>query len=360
MFNEIYHKKKVLITGHTGFKGTWLALWLQRLGAEVIGFSLEKFDNDHLFNSVKLGEKITDIRGDINNLSQLQQVFEQYQPEFVFHLAAQPIVRASYDRPVETFRTNIQGTVNVLECIRNSPSVKSALIITTDKVYESKEHWHGYREIDPLRGSGDPYSCSKACAELIVESYRKSFFVHQEKLVATARAGNVLGGGDFGQDRIIPDCVRSLREGEPIKIRNPHSIRPWQYILDVLNHYLTLGQKLMERNEPTADAWNVGPLVSSVVTVKELADETVSVWGQGSLAIEGNHSLADPLQPKKESSFLNLDVSKAYFELGCRPKYGFKETIYHTINWYKRFNEENAYDLCLKDIERFESFKLEK
>ncbi len=350
MYNNIYRGKTVLVTGHTGFKGSWLAIWLLKLGAKVIGFSLEESSNDNLFKASGIKEKLIDVRGNLENITQLRNVFETFNPEFVFHLAAQPLVRKSYDFPRETFISNTMGTLNVLDCINNAKSVQSALIITTDKVYEDKECWQGYSETNPLAGYGDPYSCSKACAEIVVNSYRKSFFTIKQKLVATARAGNVLGGGDYGADRILPDCINSLSKGTEIIVRNPYSIRPWQYILDVLNGYLLLGQNLMERKENIATAWNIGPLLSSIVTVEELVREVVSVWGSGAwrdVSKEGNGN-------KKEAPLLNLDISKTYFELGFKPQYSIKETILHTVNWYKQFDGSNAFSLCLKDINNFE------
>lgn len=348
-YAKAYYGKTILVTGHTGFKGAWLATWLHALGAKVIGYSLEDSSNGEMFKSAKLSQHIVDIRGDILDEAQLSFVFEKYRPEFVFHLAAQPLVRKSYDCPKQTFTTNVIGTINILECIKKHDFVKGALIITTDKVYAGEERWSGYRESDPLKGASDPYSSSKACAEIAVESYRGSFFGKQNKFVATVRAGNVLGGGDFGEDRIIPDSIRALAANSPIKVRNPKSIRPWQFILDVLNGYLTIGQKLLEADIKATDAWNIGPHLTSVITVEELADMIVAEWGSG-LWID----VSDSQAVKKESKLLNLDISKSYFEMGIRPIYNIKEAIQETVRWYKSNKGDNGYELCLEQIKRYQ------
>ena len=345
--NSTWKGKKVLVTGHTGFKGTWLSIWLNKLGAEVIGYSLENYSNDKLFNDCNLREKIIDVRGDIRDLEKLKLLFEKYNPEFVFHLAAQPLVRKSYLNPLETFETNMMGTINILECIKNS-NVSGAVIITTDKVYKNKEWVWGYRENDRLGGS-DPYSCSKSCVELIVSSYRDSFFKDLDKLVATARAGNVIGGGDWSEDRLIPDCVRALINGQQIKIRNPRSTRPWQHVLEPISGYILLGEKLLLKNKMDSE-WNFGPKQELILPVKNIVDIMIKEWGSGEFIDLSKEQENEP----HETGLLGLDISKAIFDLKWSPKLNIHETIKFTIDWYKNYSNRNPYELCLKQIEDYE------
>lgn len=344
-FDGIYRGKKVLVTGHTGFKGSWLSIWLHELGARVIGFSLSNWDNNYIFEKVKLGEKIIDERGDIRDINKLRSVFEKHEPEMVFHLAAQPLVRDSYNTPLETFDVNIMGTANVLECVRNS-SVRAAVMITTDKCYKNHESEKGYVEEDEL-GGHDPYSASKACAELVIKSYRDSFFSHDmKKLVASARAGNVLGGGDFAKDRLMTDCITALKDDKVIEIRNPSYVRPWQHVLEPLSGYLLLGQRLLEGKEIFASAWNFGPDNESVISVGEVADMIVERWGGGKWL--SPNEFAD--QKLHETKLLYLDNSKAKKLLEWFPSHDIAQTIKLTIDWYKLANEQNEYKLCVDQI----------
>ena len=347
-YNQCYKGKTVLVTGHTGFKGSWLAIWLLELGAKVIGYGLDPLtpkDNFHLTN---LSHKIVDIRGDIRNREKLTKVFELYKPEIVFHLAAQPIVRLSYSIPVETYETNVMGTIHVLECIRKIESVRVGIFITTDKCYENKEQFWGYRENDAI-GGYDPYSSSKAGAELAIQSWRQSFMNPEEypkhqKAIASVRAGNVIGGGDWAKDRIIPDCIRSIEAGTPIKIRNPKAIRPWQHVLEPLNGYLLLGQKLLEAPTRYCEGWNFGPGLESIIPVWEVAEKIVERYGGGSLE---DCSTKGTLH---EAEILNLDINKSVFKLGWKPRWGIEDAIYHTVEWYKAYGIEDIYELCIKQI----------
>jgi CDP-glucose 4,6-dehydratase len=343
---DIYRGKKVLVTGHTGFKGSWLSIWLCELGADVVGFSLEKSDNDFVFRNSGLKNHISDERGDINDLNSLKRVFDKFKPEIVFHLAAQPLVRRSYKEPSETLNTNIIGTAHVLECIKSSDSVKAGVLITTDKCYKNKEQAEGYKETDEL-GGHDPYSTSKACAELVIESYRKSFLSHADKLVASARAGNAIGGGDYAEDRLIPDCIRALKKGEIINIRNPSAVRPWQHVLEPLYGYLLLGRKLLEGKEVFAKAWNFAPDSDSAISVKETAELLIELWGKG----EWVHSNND--KKMHETKLLNLDATMAKKELGWCPRWDIRKAIEKTMEWYKESEGNNAYNLCAMQIKDY-------
>lgn len=346
---EFWEGKKVLITGHTGFKGTWLTILLHEAGAKVIGYSLEKYPNDRFFNETKISSKIKDVRGDIGDFDFLKKTFETNAPDIVFHLAAQPLVRKSFDEPLGTVRTNIMGTTNVLECIRLTEGVKIGVIITSDKCYENVEQIHGYKETDSM-GGHDPYSCSKGCIELIVDAYRNSFFKKQNKLVASARAGNVIGGGDWSEDRLIPDCIKALKNNIPIKIRNPCHTRPWQHVLEPLRGYLFLAEKMFKEKKYD-EAWNFGPNIQSIKPVKEIVDALVKGWGDG--------KWLDCSKPddKHEANLLSLDISKAYFLLGWKPKIDLQTTVKYTVDWYKRSENENVYDLCIGQIEEYENGK---
>ncbi len=343
--------KKVLITGHTGFKGSWLSLWLHRLGAQVTGYGLDPYTERGNFVLSKLSDRICDIRGDVRDLEHLEEVFEMTAPEIVFHLAAQPLVRLSYEEPKTTYETNIMGTVNVLERIRNSKSVKVAVMITTDKCYENKETLTGYKETDAF-GGYDPYSASKACDEIIINSYRSSFLNPEEikvhgKALASVRAGNVIGGGDWSKDRIIPDCIRALEAEEPVKIRSPKAIRPWQFVLEPLAGYLLLAEKMYEDSVSYAQGWNFGPEEENVADVWTVAKELLLEYGEG--------HLIDVSGEKKphEAMLLKLDITKAKEKLGWRPRLDLKETIAWTTEWYRSYREKNVYELCIRQIEEY-------
>ncbi len=348
--NDVYKGKKVLITGHTGFKGSWLLIWLDKLGANVIGYSLPEWDNDYIFkNSKSRLNSVIDIRGDITDLNKLKKVFEEHRPEIVFHLAAQPIVRTSFVDPVNTLKTNIIGTVNILECIKIFDFVKAGVIITTDKCYKNKEQEQGYKETDELGGS-DPYSASKACAEIIINSYRKSFFNHSNKLVASARAGNVIGGGDWSKDRLIPDCIRRLKQNNPIEIRNPSAVRPWQHVLECNYGYLLLGVKLLQNKNKFAEAWNFGPDKEAIVQVNKIADFAIQYWGSGQWIDK-----SDPNEKMKETKLLSLDNTKSKNLLNWYNKFNIEQTMKKTAEWYKRSENEEVYNLCIEQIEDYEN-----
>jgi|Deesub1362A_J573_1020465.scaffolds.fasta_scaffold00600_9 CDP-glucose 4,6-dehydratase len=354
-FKEIYGKKKVLITGHTGFKGSWLSVWLMELGAEVIGYSLEPPTKPNLFESINLKDKVTHIIGDVRDEKHLTATFEKYQPEFVFHLAAQPLVRCSYKKPKLTFETNVMGTVNVLEAVRKTKNVRVCIIVTSDKCYENREQVYRYREVDPI-GGYDPYSSSKGCAELVTNAYRRSFFnprncgkIHNVAL-SSVRAGNVIGGGDWGEDRIIPDCVKALSNGETIIIRNPSATRPWQYVLEPLSGYLLLGALMFKKGTKYSDAWNFGPYDANNITVEELVKLVVKYWGGGTYTIDTS------VHPY-EAKILKLDISKACALLGWKPLYDIHKTVERTINWYKNFynnvSKEELYELTRREIRNY-------
>lgn len=351
-FENVYKNKTVLVTGHTGFKGSWLSIWLKELGANVIGYSLEPYTEKDIYVLSNLKNKITSIIGDIRDREKLEKVFEEYKPEYVFHLAAQPIVIESYIDPVYTHETNIMGTINVLECIRKYESVKVGIFITSDKCYENKEQFWGYRENDSLGGL-DPYSASKGASEIVINSYRHSFmnannFNEHKKAISSVRAGNVIGGGDWQKNRIIPDCIKALENNESIYLRNPKSIRPWQYVLEPLRGYILLGEKMTKNPQQFSSSFNFAPNLDSVVTVEKLADLVVGYYGNGN--IEKNLTSDNSYY---ESKVLNLDISKSYFMLDWYPKLNIAETVNYTIDWYKNYNKGNVYDLCVEQIKRY-------
>lgn len=324
---DFYRGKKVLVTGHTGFKGTWLCKMLVMAGAEVTGYSLNPPTSPSLFALSHMEEQMHSMIGDVRDLAHLKQVMEQTQPEIVLHLAAQPIVRDSYKDPVYTYETNVMGTVNILECIRQTNCVRSFLNVTTDKVYHNNEWEWGYRETDPLDGY-DPYSNSKSCSELVTHSYKNSFFADGSVAISTARAGNVIGGGDFANDRIIPDCIRAASEKKSIGVRNPHSTRPFQHVLEPLCAYLMIAQKQYEDGS-YAGYYNVGPDDKDCVTTGELVELFCQSWGEGQTW--ENHFVGGP----HEANFLKLDCSKIKHTFGWKPVWGVKEAIEKTVEWSK-------------------------
>jgi len=351
LFNNIYKGKKVLVTGHTGFKGSWMTIWLKELGAEVIGYALDPYTENDNFVLADLKDKIVDIRGDIRDKEKLEEVFNEYKPEIVFHLAAQPLVRLSYDIPVETYEVNVMGTINVMECIRKTSETKVGIMITTDKCYDNKEQIWGYRENEPM-GGYDPYSSSKGAAEIAINSWRSSYFNPKEyekhgKAIASVRAGNVIGGGDWAKDRIIPDCIKALEENKTIEIRSPHSIRPWEHVLEPLSGYLLLGKKMLEEPTKYCEGWNFGPHLDSIITVWEMAEKVVEYYGSGSLKDVSNSN------DLHEAKLLALDVSKARFKLGWKPTLDIDDTLKMTVEWYRRYNAEDVYSLCKSQIIEF-------
>ncbi|BBE30626.1 CDP-glucose 4,6-dehydratase [Tepiditoga spiralis] len=352
---NFYKNKKVLITGHTGFKGSWLTIWLLKMGAKVIGYALDPYTQKDNFVLSKLSEKIIDIRDDVRNYDNLKNTFEKYKPDIIFHMAAQPLVRLSYKMPRDTFETNIMGTVNVLEAFKNTEESKVLINITSDKCYENKEWIWGYRENDPM-GGYDPYSASKGASEIVSNAYLKSFFNPEKfnkhkKAIATVRAGNVIGGGDWAKDRIIPDCIRALEKDIPIEIRNPNAIRPWQNVLEPLSGYLLLGTKLLKNPKKYSGSWNFGPHLNSIITVREIVEKVIENYGNGFWK-----DLSNNTQPH-EAKLLNLDISKSKFYLNWEPTLNISETINLTIDWYKNYKKENVYELCMKQIKYFENKK---
>lgn len=325
---SFYKDKKVFVTGHTGFKGTWLCRMLVNAGAEVTGYSLEAPTEPNLFALAGLEEKMTSIIGDIRDLASLKAAFDMTKPEIVLHLAAQPIVRDSYKNPHYTYETNVMGTVNILECVRLSDCVKSVLNVTTDKVYHNNEWCWGYREDEPLDGF-DPYSNSKSCSELVTHSYINSFFTDGKVAVSTARAGNVIGGGDFANDRIIPDCVRAMKAGKAIAVRNPYSTRPYQHVLEPLGMYLTIAQKQYE-DIHYAGFYNVGPDDCDCVTTGELVDLFCNTWGEGASWINQAEANAP-----HEANFLKLDCSKVKGTFGWKPRWHIAECMEMTCRFSK-------------------------
>jgi CDP-glucose 4,6-dehydratase len=343
-FGNFYKNKTILITGHTGFKGSWLALWLKNLGANVIGLSHAPRYEMGVFQKSRLSMKMIDIRGDVLDRKLLSETIMEYKPEIVFHLAAQPLVRLSYERPWETIQNNVMGTLNLLESMRLSDSIKVMINVTSDKCYEDKEWIYGYKETDSL-GGRDPYSASKACSEIITNSYLQSYFLSSnERMISSVRSGNVIGGGDWSEDRIIPDCVRAATENKPVKIRNPNAIRPWQHVLEPLSGYLLLAQKIWNSPKEYAGAWNFGPDSSSFITVGELTSKFISYFN-------GSHIHDEMVtNSKHETKMLNLDVSKANIILHWKPVLNIEQSIELTASWYKKYSNSNVYDICIKQI----------
>lgn len=352
IFNEFYRGKRVLVTGHTGFKGSWLSIWLHELGAEVIGVANNPFSERDNFVLSNIGTKIkADIRADIRDGKRMKEIFAEYQPEVVFHLAAQPLVRLSYDIPVETYETNVMGTINIMEAIRFTDSVKVGVMITTDKCYENKEQIWGYRENEPM-GGYDPYSSSKGAAEIAISSWRRSFFNPKDyakhgKSIASVRAGNVIGGGDWALDRIIPDCIKALEADKDIDIRSPKSVRPWQHVLEPLSGYMLLAQKMWDEPTKYCEGWNFGPRSESITPVWDVASMVIDNYGSGKL-----NDLSDP-NALHEAKLLMLDISKAKFQLGWEPRMNINQCIALVVDWYKRYKTENVYNLCVEEIESY-------
>ena len=345
--------KRVLLTGHTGFKGSWLSLWLQSMGAQVVGYALAPPTNPSLFEVAEIGKGMTSVIGDIRDLEHLREVFAEHQPEIVIHMAAQPLVRYSYSEPVETYSTNVMGTVNLLEAVRNTSSVKAVVNVTSDKCYENREWVWGYRENEAM-GGHDPYSNSKGCAELVTAAYRNSFFQpstinHQPSpAVATARAGNVIGGGDWADDRLIPDIMRAITQCKPVNIRNPHAIRPWQHVLEPLSGYLLLAQKLYEEGAVYAEGWNFGPNDTDAKPVQWIVERLTKAWGEGaSWALDGGDH-------PHEAHYLKLDCSKAKARLDWHPRWHLADTLGVIIDWHRAFRDDkNMRELTLRQISAY-------
>ena len=353
IFNSFYSGKRVLITGHTGFKGSWLAIWLRELGAEIIGLALDSYSERDNYVLSGIGKKIeADYRVDIRNGKRLKEIFAIHQPEIVFHLAAQPLVRLSYEKPVETYDVNVMGTIKVMETIRQTPSVKVGVMVTTDKCYENKEQAEGYVETDPF-GGYDPYSSSKGACEIAISSWRRSFFNPKDYgkkhtvSLASVRAGNVIGGGDWAQDRIIPDCIRALEANQPICIRSPKSIRPWEHVLEPLSGYMLLAKKMWEHPTAFCEGWNFGPEPESVSTVWEVASALLQCYGTGELK-----DCSDSIAPH-EAKLLMLNIEKAKSRLGWYPRMNMQQCIKLVVDWYTRYKKEPVYGVCVEEIDQF-------
>lgn len=355
----VYRNKKVLITGHTGFKGSWLSLWLLNMGAEVYGYALEPPTDPSLYSLLGLKDLVIDQRADVRDLQTLTLAISRIKPDIIFHLAAQSVVRYSYDYPLETAEVNAMGTVHVMEAVRLSGISTALVMITTDKVYENKEWLYGYRETDPL-GGHDPYSASKSAAEIFISSWRNSFFdpkhlaQHGVRL-ASARAGNVIGGGDWTIHALVPDCIRQLDKGETIVLRNPQATRPWQHVLEPLSGYLQLGAKLLTANATQlpeyCDAFNFGPYVTSNKSVKELVEKLINYWGEGTWEVKGS------TQNYHEANLLHLSIDKAYHQLYWAPRWDLDQALLQTVAWYKMYltDPSSVSDLMLAQINTYQN-----
>jgi CDP-glucose 4,6-dehydratase len=347
--------KKVFLTGHTGFKGSWMSLWLHKLGAEVTGYALVPPTTPSLFQSAQIDQVVQSNIGDIRDFENLKKVLSLAKPDIVIHMAAQPLVRYSYSHPLETYMTNVMGTVHLLEAVRSTPSVRAVVNVTTDKCYENKEWPWGYRENEAM-GGYDPYSSSKGCAELVTSAYRQSFFsspdTDKKVAVASARAGNVIGGGDWAEDRLVADILRAISKNRPVQVRNPHAIRPWQHVLEPLSGYLVLAQNLYEHGERFAQAFNFGPLESDAREVEWIVKKLVSQWGDGA----GYTIVQDP-KALHEAHFLKLDCSKARSLLHWQPRWGLEQALESIVSWNKAFLKEEgqARSKTLKQIEDYEN-----
>lgn len=344
---SVFNHKKILITGHTGFKGSWLSIWLLLLNADLVGYALEpktQYDN-YILSHLK--SKLKEYIADIRDKNKVFDVVAVEKPEIIFHLAAQPLVLESYKSALYTIETNVIGTANILEAFRQSESAKLLVIITTDKVYENSDAIHPFNENDRLGGK-DTYSASKAAAELISTAYRESFFQDNEKTVVTVRAGNVIGGGDWSEHRIIPDCIKAIENDQKIIVRNPDFIRPWQFVLEPLGGYLLLASKSLNAGKHLAGAWNFGPSNNSAMSVIELVQLIINHYGRGNYQVKRDDSA------KKEAVYLSLDISKAEKQLNWKPCLTIDEAVRQTVDWYKHYKTENMFDYCCKQIDEYE------
>jgi len=347
--HEFWNGKRVFLTGHTGFKGSWLSLWLQQMGAIVKGYALEPNTSPNLFELAEVANNMESEIGDITNLSQIKESMHNFNPEILIHMAAQPLVRLSYEEPVLTYATNVMGTVNVLEAARTCKKLKAIVSVTTDKCYENKEWAWGYRENEPM-GGHDPYSSSKGCAELVTSAYRNSFFNSENSAaIASARAGNVIGGGDWADDRLIPDILKSFEKKRPVIVRNPMATRPWQHVLEPLSGYLVLAEHLYAEGKSYAEAWNFGPKDEDCKPVSWILDRMVANWhDQASWELDKTNN-------PHEAGYLKLDCSKAASKLNWQPKWNLDFTLSKIINWHQHFlNGSNIQDECLNEIAEYQ------
>lgn len=351
---NFWRGKRVFLTGHTGFKGSWLALWLQQLGAEVVGYALEAPTQPSLFDAAQVSKDMASIVGDVRDLEHIQRAMAEAQPDIALHLAAQPLVRYSYQHPVETYATNVMGTVNFLEAVRHTPSVRVAVVITSDKCYENREWEWGYRENEAM-GGHDPYSNSKGCAELVTAAYRSSFFapetygIHQVA-VASVRAGNVIGGGDWALDRLIPDMIKAFHQGQPVMIRNPHAIRPWQHVLEPLSGYLLLAENLWNSGPEFVGGWNFGPHDEDAKPVSWIVERLTALWSNGATwqLDGGSHP--------HEANYLKLDCSKAKLRLGWEPRLTLADTLEWVVEFYQGYyNGQSARAIADAQIQRYQA-----
>ncbi len=343
---DFWQGKRVFLTGHTGFKGSWISLWLSSLGVEVKGYALNPPTSPSLFNEAKVSSIIDSQIGDIRDQGTLHESMTKFSPDILIHMAAQPLVRYSYEAPIETYEVNVIGTAKVLEVARSCQNLKAIVNITTDKCYENDERSEGYKENDPM-GGYDPYSNSKGCAELVTLAYRRSFLQDQGVGLASARAGNVIGGGDWADDRLIPDILKSFENGEPVVIRNPKATRPWQHVLEPLSGYLILAQKLYEDQKKYAEGWNFGPNEQDARPVDWILDEMISKWPNSSWVLDENPS-------PHEADFLKLDISKAKSKLGWSPVWELSQTLEKIINWHQAWlNKEDMQVVCLTEIKEY-------
>ena len=347
MTPEFWRAKRVFLTGHTGFKGGWLSLWLQSLGAEVAGLALAPATEPALFNVAHVGAGMVSTIGDIRSLEVVESTMRAFQPEIVIHMAAQPLVRHSYSEPVATYATNVMGTVHVLEAVRRNSSVRCVLNVTTDKCYENNEWEWGYRESDPM-GGHDPYSNSKGCSELVTSSYRRSFFEKSGVALASARAGNVIGGGDWASDRLVPDILKAFERNIPVVVRNPDSTRPWQHVLEPLSGYLLLAERLWRDGAAVAEGWNFGPLDEDARPVRWIVEYMTQAWGDGASwqLDEGAHA--------HEAHYLKLDISKARSRLGWRPRWNLNKALDSVTQWQRAWHEKyDMQQVCFEQIQRY-------
>ena len=352
MLSTFWRDKRVFLTGHTGFKGSWLSLWLETLGATVMGYALAPPTTPSLFEAAQLASGMRSVHGNICHLADMRSAMTSFQPEIVFHLAAQPLVRLSYQDPLGTYQTNVLGTANLLDCVRACASVRAVIVVTSDKCYENKDWPWGYRETDTL-GGHDPYSSSKACAELVVDSYRNSFFpasryAEHRVAIASARAGNVIGGGDWAADRLIPDLMRGFAAGHSVSIRNPHATRPWQHVLEPLRGYLMLAESLFEHGTHFSGAWNFGPGYEDVKPVEWIVQTLAQGWGGGA-----TWQVDDGIHPH-EASTLKLDWSKAAQTLNWKPALNLTEALQMTLDWYRGFfRGDEVREHCVRQVSEY-------